>query len=325
MRSEERRANRTERLFALILLLQTRPNLTSRDLSEHFGVSRRTIFRDLRALSESGVPLTYGDRGGYEILEGYQLPPLMLSAREASTLLIGLEFMKLQSDASLGEDADHVGMKIHSVLPHEVRRYIDALRERTILDPYWLSAMRADETQEGHWFELSRAVADTKRVIMEYYVPARDDLTRRRVDPLGLVYYFDHWNLIAFDHLREDVRNFRLDRIRSMHVLTERFNVPHSFDLSDYLERGTTGSEDVPEVELWFSHDSFAAARRSLPARLLEEEETERGVRVLFRFDNLDYLSRWLVRFGDKVQIRRPTDLRSAVRAVAESIVAANS
>ena len=85
MNNRERTLNRTERLFSLILLLQNRPSLTSRDLAEHVGVSRRTIFRDLRALSESGVPLTYAEKGGYEILEGYQLPPLMLSARQAAT------------------------------------------------------------------------------------------------------------------------------------------------------------------------------------------------------------------------------------------------
>ncbi|HAY37072.1 MAG TPA: YafY family transcriptional regulator, partial [Bacteroidetes bacterium] len=95
----DKNGTRTERLFATILLLQTRPNMTSRDLAEHFEVSRRTIFRDLRALSESGVPLTYSEGGGYEILEGYQLPPLMFTAREAATLLVGTEFMKLQSDA----------------------------------------------------------------------------------------------------------------------------------------------------------------------------------------------------------------------------------
>ena len=100
MSNRERTLNRTERLFALILLLQNRPSLTSRDLAEHFMVSRRTIFRDLRALSESGVPLTYAEKGGYEILEGYHRPPLMLTARQAATLLVGTEFMKLQSDVS---------------------------------------------------------------------------------------------------------------------------------------------------------------------------------------------------------------------------------
>jgi len=214
MKHAERSLNRTERLFALILLLQNRPSMTSRQLADHFGVSRRTIFRDLRALSESGVPLTYAEGGGYEILEGYQLPPLMLSAREAATLLVGTEFMKLQSDASLRKDADEVGLKIRSVLPREVQEYIDRLNERTVLDPYWLHAeAQEDEAHEGRWYQLSEAAARQRSVLMEYYVHSRDEVTKRKIDPLGLVYFTDHWNVIAFDHLREDIRNFKAEVI----------------------------------------------------------------------------------------------------------------
>src|SRR5690606_2205218 len=105
MSNEERRLNRSDRLFRMILLLQGRPNMSARDLADHFEVSRRTIFRDLRALNDSGVPLTWDTSSGYEILETYQLRPLMLTAREAATLLVGVSFMKLQPDASLRADA----------------------------------------------------------------------------------------------------------------------------------------------------------------------------------------------------------------------------
>ena len=225
MARADRILNRTERLFALVLLLQTRPNMTSRDLAEHFNVSRRTIFRDLRALGESGVPLTYADGGGYEILEGYQLPPLMLTAREAATLLLGTEFMKLQSDASLAKDADLVGMKIHQVLPREIQDYVERLQENTVMDPYWLHRHQptVSDEEEGRWYELSQAVARQYSVLMEYHVASRNETTRRTVDPLGLVYYTDHWNLIAFDHLRGDIRNFRLEQIQSLRVLLEKF------------------------------------------------------------------------------------------------------
>jgi predicted DNA-binding transcriptional regulator YafY len=321
MSNAERTLNRTERLFALILLLQNKPNLTSRELAEHFGVSRRTIFRDLRALSESGVPLTYAEGGGYEILEGYQLPPLMLTAREAATLLIGTEFMKLQSDASLRQDAGQVGMKIRSVLPKEVRAYIDRLKERTVIDPYWLSAVREDDEEKGRWYELSEAVARQRAVLMEYFVQSRGEVTRRTVNPLGLVYYSDHWNLIAFDHLRGDIRNFRLDHIRKMHVLSERFELPPGFDLAEYLkERGT--SPNNQRIRLRFSSQAYSWARRSIPAEIEEEQETAGGVEVTFYFENLDYVARWLMRFGRQVRVLEPPALRehimAEVRAIAE-------
>ncbi len=325
MGNKERRGNRTERLFATILLLQNRPNMTSRDLSEHFGVSRRTIFRDLSALAESGVPLTYSETGGYEILDGYQLPPLMLSAREAATLLVGTEFMKLQSDASLRQDSDAVALKIRTVLPREIREYVDRLRENTVLDPYWLHTVdhAADEgspDSSGSWYKLSEAVASSRKVIMEYYVPSRDEVTKRRVDPLGLVYYTDHWNLIAFDHLRESVRNFRLDRIKALHVLTEKFSRPTGFSLSEHLRSSGIGG-DVHDIVLEFRKHSFPRARRAIPAQIEDEENLGDRIRVRFRFSYLPYIATWLLQFGADVRVLEPTELKDAHLKAAKDVL----
>ncbi len=321
MGNQERVLNRTERLFALILLLQTRPSMSSKDLAEHFGVSRRTIFRDLRALSESGVPLTYAEEGGYEILEGYQLPPLMLTARQAATLLIGTGFMKLQADPSLRKDADDVSQKVHAVLPREIREYIDRLLERTVLDPYWLHAFREEGHVEGRWYDLSLAVAQQRSVLMEYFVPSREELTRRTVDPLGLVYYTEHWNLIAFDHLRGDIRNFRLDGIRTMRVLNERFDLPPGFDLNRYLKERGAGV-DKHRIRVFFSDDVYAIARRGIPATIEEERETDGGREVTFYFENLTYVGRWMLRFGSGARVLEPAALQEELRSYAASVAA---
>lgn len=320
MANADRALNRTERLFALVLLLQTRPSMSSRDLSEHFGVSRRTIFRDLRALSESGVPLTYADGGGYEILEGYQLPPLMITAREAATLLIGAEFMKLQPDVSLREDADQVALKIQHVLPGEIARYVERLRTSTVIDPYLL-ANAGPSDEEGRWYDLSEAVARRRSTIMEYYVASRDEVTRRTVDPLGLVYYSDHWNLIAFDHKRKDIRNFRLDNIRWMRVLSEQFEVPAGFDLREHLEeRGQ--SMDNHRIVVRFEPKAYRWARRSIPATVEEEREVGDQVEATFYFENLGYVARWLLRYGGNAEVIEPSELRQKVRDLATELLA---
>ena len=320
--NEERVLNRTERLFALVLLLQNRPNMTSADLAAHFGVSRRTIFRDLRALGESGVPLTYAEGGGYEILEGYQLPPLMLSAREAATLLTGTRFMKLQRDPSLREDADQVALKILSVLPREVREYVERLLDRTVLDPFWINAERDQGDQDGRWYELSEAVARRMRVQMDYYVPSRDEVTRRKVDPLGLVYYTDHWNLIAFDHLRERIRNFRLDRIQKMHVTYEHFEEHEDFDLASYLDEQGEGVKSVP-IRLRVEERVLRWLRRALPARVEEEVSNGNGtVDLLFYFENLEYVARRLLNYSDTVRVLEPDALRLLVQDEARRILA---
>ena len=312
MSNSERSLNRTERLFALILLLQNRPNLTSKELAAHFAVSRRTVFRDLRALSESGVPLTYAEGGGYEILEGYQLPPLMLSAREAATLLIGTEFMKLQPDASLRKDAGEVEFKVRSVLPVEIRDYIDRLKDRTVLDPYWLYSPEDEDEEKGRWYELSEAVARQRSLIMEYLVQSREEMTKRKVDPLGLVYYTDHWNLIAYDHLRKDVRNFRLDNIHSMHVLMERFERPTGFDLAEFVKE--SGGVEKRRIAVRFRKSVYRNARRSVPAEIDDEIVRDDEIAVTFDFENLDYLAKWLIRFGSEAVVDEPEELRAIIR-----------
>ncbi len=312
MGNRERAHNRTERLFALVLLLQNRPNMTSRDLAEHFGVSRRTIFRDLRALGESGVPLTYGEKGGYEILEGYQLPPLMLSGRQAAMLLVGADFMKLQADASLRKEASEVAMKIRSVLPKHAREYMDRLTERTVLDPYWLHEEAAEAS--GRWYELSEAIAQRRSIAMSYYVESRKELTKRKVNPLGLVYYVDHWNLVAYDLLRSDIRNFLIENIREMFVLTERFSPPPGFRLQEYIRAQGKRPE---RTVIRFAAHLYPRARRMLPAGIEQERRTGNFVEVTIQFENLAYLARYLLRFGTGVEVLEPPALRDQMHELA--------
>ena len=315
MGNRERALNRTERLFALVLLLQNRPNMSSRDLAEHFEVSRRTIFRDLRALGESGVPLTYGEEGGYEILEGYQLPPLMLSGRQAAMLLVGAEFMKLQADASLRKEASEVAMKIRSVLPKHAKEYMDRLTERTVLDPYWLH--EEANNASGRWYELSEAIAQRRSIVMSYYVESRKELTRRKVNPLGLVYYVDHWNLVAYDLLRSGIRNFLIENIREMFVLSERFLPPEGFRLQEYLRaKGKRPERTV----IRFAAHLYHRARRMLPARIEEERRTDNFVEVTFYFENLAYLARYLLRFGAGIEVVQPPALRRQMHELAAEL-----
>ncbi len=324
MPRSDRSLNKTERLFALVLLLQNRPNMSSRDLAEHFGVSRRTIFRDLRTLGESGVPLTYAEDGGYEILEGYQLPPLMFSAREAATLLIGTEFTTLQPDASLRTDAGAVAMKIRSVLPDTVRDYIDRLQERTVLVPFNETQGRGGATgdEQGQWFELSEAVARQRCVNMTYYVASRDEETVRDVDPLGLVYYSDHWNLIAFDHLREDVRNFRLDQIKKLRTRFDTFEPPEGFDLREHLRERGQSPENV-RMTVRFRNRAWRWARTQVPADVDQELPVGKGwTEVAFEFENVGYVAKWLLRYGTDAEVISPDALRDEVIRQASAVAA---
>ncbi|MCH8961506.1 MAG: WYL domain-containing protein, partial [Bacteroidetes bacterium] len=155
--------------------------------------------------------------------------------------------------------------------------------------------------------------ADHRSVIMEYFVQSRDELTKRKVDPLGLGYYTDHWNLIAYDHLRDDIRNFLLDSIRSMFVLSERFTPPEGFDLEEHLKERGENPQNV-RIVIRFDPQIYRWARPSIPAEIEEERQRKGAIDVTFYFENLAYVARWLLRFGTQAQVLEPGELRERVR-----------
>lgn len=312
----DRSSSKTERLFAMLLLLQTKPNLTSKDLAEHFGMSRRTVFRYIRALEEAGVPLTYSDDGGgYEILSGYNLPPLMFTAREAATLLIGTKFADLQPDASLKKDAQEVELKIRKVLPKDIQTFIDRLRDHTILNPYWANIIEESgdsPDEQGLWYDLSESMAKRTCVMIDYYVSGRDETTRRKVNPLGIVYYFDHWNLIGYCHLRKGIRNFRFDGIKRMFKMAELFTPPADFDLQQHLK--DNGASPI-KIQARFSPAAYRLARRRMLGRVASENVLENGwTQVTFSFENLDYAANWFLQYGTNCVVESPEILREKVR-----------
>src|SRR5690554_4571135 len=131
------RLKSAERRMKLILMLQeNRSDLTVDKLADSFGVSRRTIFRDLNALSELNVPVTWERYSGYGVMPGYKMPPLMFTSRELATIMVGLNFVKSQIDRTLVEDARGVELKIRHAMPEELKSFMESLSGRTIVDPY---------------------------------------------------------------------------------------------------------------------------------------------------------------------------------------------
>ena len=183
MKSQERR------LKILLLLQSRRKNLGVNELAEYFGVSRRTIFRDLNFISDMDVPIAHDKVDGYSIPKGYSIPPLMFTDKEISVIMIGLSFLKSQTDSGMVDDAKSVQLKIENVVPEALRGLIRTMDQSIIVDPY---LKKNKNTESGaDWYAISNCISNYNRISFKY----NNVNTLRMVNPYYLVFFSDLWNV----------------------------------------------------------------------------------------------------------------------------------
>ncbi len=223
---------RADRLFAIIQLLRRKPTLRARDLAETLEVSERTVYRDIRDLMASGVPIE-GEAGvGYVLRAGFDLPPLMFSEAEIEALVLGARIVESWADAELAEAATDAIAKIEAVIPERLRGYMAGT---ALLAP-----------TSGYMEPISFDLAELRRAIRSQikvhfrYTDVLQQRTERTVRPLSLAYFGPVWLLAAWCELRDDFRTFRLDRMRNFAVTDERFRAERGKTLHDFLKRPQT-------------------------------------------------------------------------------------
>lgn len=220
--------SKSERLFELLTLLRSkRYAVTAKQLAETMAVSERTIYRDIQSLLSSGVPIC-GEAGvGYLLQNGSHLPPLMFSEKEMVALELGMRMVRAWSDAELAQASHSASAKILSVLPDKLKRQVE---EFPILVPDY--HIQSDTAKRAL---LLRHATDSHFVVDVGYQDEKGSVTKRRLHPIGQIFWGKHWTLVAWCELRNDYRHFRLDRIESLSVSDETFTTSESKSLSYYL------------------------------------------------------------------------------------------
>jgi predicted DNA-binding transcriptional regulator YafY len=220
---------RAERLFQLLTLLRNRRTvMTAKQLSDHLQVSERTIYRDIQSLSLSGVPVE-GEAGvGYRLSHRYQLPPLMFDRHEVESLLLGARMVSSWGDTDMANHAKQAIQKILAVLPDHLRHSDETL---PLLVP---NIEEIQKLYTAHSQPIREAIRQHQRIDLEY-TRADAQSSTRVVEPLGLIFWGKVWTLVAWCHLREQYRTFRLDRINQLKVLAENFETHDSKSLKHFL------------------------------------------------------------------------------------------
>lgn len=217
---------RADRLFEIIQLMRRKPTVRARDLCEALEVSERTIYRDIRDLVASGVPIE-GEAGvGYALARGFDLPPLMFDAEEIGALVLGARMVQAFGDEALARRARSVLGKVEAVVPERLRK--------GFARPEWHVWRSLRKEVRAHVEDLRRGI-DAKKKVRFHYTDEKGAETERTVRPLCLAFWGPLWTAGAWCELRGDFRNFRPDRMRSVELLEERFQDEPGKDLAAYL------------------------------------------------------------------------------------------
>jgi len=219
---------KAERLFQLITLLRGRRlAITANRLAEILEVSDRTIYRDIQALIVSGVPID-GEAGvGYLLDRKFDLPPLMFTSEELLALLVGSKMVQSWADNSLASGASTAVDKITAILPDRLKKQSE--HSHFVIPNYFRNERKVELSHE-----VREAITNEKRLFIGYS-DAKEKVTQRTIEPLGLIFWGGKWTIVAFCCLRNDYREFRLDRIVACETLSDRFVLNDKKNLQHYL------------------------------------------------------------------------------------------
>jgi predicted DNA-binding transcriptional regulator YafY len=305
--------NRTDRLMGILLELQARGELRAEDLAGTFEVSVRTIYRDVEALCETGVPVVATPGKGYRLMEGYFLPPLSFTADEAALLILGGELVRDKVDPLLRAAAEEALRKLASVLPPERRADMERRRQGIFFASV---GGRADDRR----LVLARRAIDELRVVrLVYHAFRREQADPREVEPVRLVHFGDAWYLAGYCRLRQGPRLFRLDRIDRLEVLDERYTPSARHELTGQYQGRLS---EAPEARVRFDREVRRWVRERQPFILLREERDEHGPVFVYALRDERELLAWLLPWGRAVEVVSPAWLRTSLAEEAQAVLA---
>jgi predicted DNA-binding transcriptional regulator YafY len=306
----------TTRVLAMLELLQARRQLSASELAAGLGVDQRTVRRYALRLADLGIPVTAerGRYGGYRLLPGYRLPPLMLTDDEAAAVVIGL-----MAAERLGQPVAGITTalaKIQRVLPAALSERVGALRQTLGFTQHQRKPAVAADT--GVVLTLATAASQHQRVRLRYRSHADQD-SERDLDPYGLVLHSGRWYVTGRDGKSGELRTFRVDRVSEALLSGVSFDPPADFDPVQHVTRSLAAVPYAHEIEVVLA-TTLEKAQRRIPPTVATLAETEGGVLLTGRAEHLPGLAAMLAGLGWPFTVRRPAALATEVRALSDRL-----
>jgi predicted DNA-binding transcriptional regulator YafY len=301
-----------DRLLFILNSLRSRKNLTAKDLAEQCSVTERSIYRDIIALSEANVPIYY-DRG-YKLASDNFLPPLNFDFDEYSCLKIAVDSTPLAKTEQYGSLLRRIRAKIDAAVSDTVRKRRRFTPQTTHID---IAVTHSGEAEESFYQLLEKAITECCCIELEY-LSIQSGESRRIVEPYFVIFRGHAFYFVAFCRSKEEVRTFRLDRIKSLKILKETFNRRDDITPKSYFKGSWEVFSGEPvKVVLKLTG---AAARVVLSGQHHASEQKEQhadgSIRYTVTVQGLEEIQRWILGFGNDAEVLSPPELRESLAEI---------
>lgn len=305
----------TTRILALLELLQTHDRMTGAEMARRLDVDPRTVRRYITVLEDLGIPVTteQGRHGGYMLVAGFRLPPMMLTNEETLAVSLGLQAARHLGLAEAAPAVASVLAKLERVMPEKLRHRLRAAGDTTNL-------LLPKTRNQGHLLPVLADAIQAQRRLALHYHSGKDELLTREVDPYGLVFHYGRWYLGGYCHLRGALRSFRLDRVRDVTLLHLRFERPANFNAAEHFQESLATAWPQQPIKVLL-HTDVETATELLHCPEATLEPCADGVVLRTSADSLAWCARWLAGLPMPVTPLAPPELKDALRRHAEQLL----
>lgn len=310
--------NRIDRLTAILTHLQSKRTIKAVELASRFEVSLRTIYRDVRALEESGVPII-GEAGqGYSLVEGYRLPPVMFTKKEALAFIVAEKLVVRSMDEESASYFKDALIKIKAILKSEEKDLLGRIDDSIkVLDS---GKIHPQKLQSKNFQKVLDAISERLVIDTRYSTFDPKKTTERILEPVGIFHSFSQWYLIAYCRLRKDYRTFRIDRFENIRVSEETYDLSKHPTLQRFLDK-LKEEQKLYQIVIRVKEDGLRYLQNmKFSLGYVSEKRIGEETEMIFMNSSLEGFLRWILNLGDMLKIVEPVELKTRMSTLLEDI-----